>query len=73
MEAMGVAADAVGVFAAEVPVGSAACAAGLRQGGLIQQVDHPAVRTAEEFLGAVNAAPKQQQVELETTLPAPRC
>jgi hypothetical protein len=63
--AIGVAADVVGVFAAEVPEGSAAFAAGLRQGDLIQQVNHQAVRTAEEFLGAVNAAPNEQQVEFE--------
>ena len=67
MEAIVVAADAVGVFAADVPEEPAAFAAGLRQGHLIQQVNHPAVRTAEEFLGAVNAASQEQQVELETT------
>jgi S1-C subfamily serine protease len=63
--AIGVAADAVGVFAAEVPEGSAAFDAGVRQGDLIQQVNHQAVRNAGEFLAAVNAAPKEQELRLE--------
>ena len=63
--AIGVAADAVGVFAAEVPEGSGAFAAGLRQGDLIQEVNHQAVRNADEFLAAVSAAPKDKEVHLE--------
>ncbi len=59
--AIGVAADAVGVFAAEVPAGSAAYAAGLRQGDLIQTVNDQAVRTAKEFLDAVTAAPRNRR------------
>ena len=63
--AMGVAADAVGVLVAEVPEGSGAFAAGLRQGDLIQEVNHQAVRNADEFLAAVSAAPKDKEVHLE--------
>ena len=56
--AVGVAADAVGVFAAQVSEASAAFAAGLRQGDFIQKVNHRAVRNGGEFLKIVNAAPK---------------
>lgn len=63
--AIGVAADAVGVFAAEVPEGSAAFAAGLRRGDLIQQVNDQAVRNAKAFLDAVTAAPKEQTLNLQ--------
>ena len=63
--ALGVAADAVGVFAAEVPEGSAAFDAGLRQGDLIQHINDQAVRNAKEFLDAVTAAPKEQTLNLK--------
>ena len=63
--AIGVAADAVGVFAAEVPERSAAFDAGLRQGDLIQQVNQQAVRNAKEFLDAVAAASKEQTLNLK--------
>ena len=63
--AIGVAADAVGVFAAEVPEGSAAFDAGLRRGDLIQQVNDQAVRNAKEFLDAVTAAPREQALKLK--------
>jgi len=63
--AIGVPADAVGVFVADVPERSAAYAVGLRQGDLIQQVNHQALRNAKEFLGAVNAAPKEQTLNLK--------
>ena len=63
--AIGVAADAVGVLAAEVPGGSAAFDAGLRQGDLIQQVNDQAVRNAKELLDAVAAAPKEQTLNLK--------
>ena len=63
--AIGVAADAVGVFAAEVPEGSAAFDAGLRQGDLIQQVNEQAVRNAKDFLDAVTAAPKEQTLNVK--------
>jgi S1-C subfamily serine protease len=63
--AIGVAVDAVGVFAAEVPERSAAYDAGLRQGDLIQQVSDQAVRNAKEFLDAVTAAPKEQTLNLK--------
>lgn len=62
--AIGVAADAVGVFAAEVPDGSAAFGAGLRRGDLIQQVNDQAVRNARELLDAVAVAPKEQTLNL---------
>jgi len=54
---IGVAADAVGVFAAEVPDGSAAFAAGLRQGDFIQRVNQTPVKNGGDFLAAVTAAP----------------
>jgi S1-C subfamily serine protease len=63
--AIGVGADAVGVFAAEVPGESAAFDAGLRQGDLIQQVNQKAVRNAKEFLDAVAAASKEQTLNLK--------
>jgi hypothetical protein len=63
--AIGVAADAVGVFAAEVPEGSPAFGAGLRQGDLMQQVNDQAVRNAKAFLDAVTAAPKEQPLNLK--------
>ena len=55
----------MGVFAAEVPEGSAAFDAGLRQGDLIQQVNDQAVRNAKEFLDAVTAASKEQTLNLK--------
>ena len=63
--AIGVAADAGGVFVAEVPEGSAAFDAGLRQGDFIQRVNDQAVRSAKEFLDAVTAAPKEQALNLK--------
>jgi hypothetical protein len=63
--AIGVAADAVGVFAAEVAEGSAAFAAGLRQGDLIQTVNDQAVGSAREFLAAVTAAPQEHTLSLK--------
>lgn len=63
--ALGVAADAAGVFVAEIPPKSAAFAAGLRQGDFIQQVNTRAVRSAQEYLSAVNAAPRESPLKLE--------
>jgi hypothetical protein len=63
--ALGVPADAMGVFAAEVPEGSGALDAGLRRGDFIQQVNEQAVRNAREFLDAVTAAPKEQALSLK--------
>lgn len=63
--AIGVAVDAVGAFAAEVPEGSGAFDVGLRQGDLIQQVNDQAVRNAKEFLDAATAAPKEQTLNLK--------
>ena len=50
---VGVAADAGGIFVADAPADSAAFAAGLRCGDLIQQIDGQAVRGVKEFLKAV--------------------
>jgi hypothetical protein len=63
--AIGVAADAKGVFAAAVPEGSGAFGAGLRRGDLIRQVNGQAVRNAREFLNAVTAAPGEHELECE--------
>jgi hypothetical protein len=62
--AIGVAADAMGLFAAEVPERSAAYDAGLRQGDLIQQVNEQAVRNAKDFLDAVTAAAREKALNL---------
>jgi len=63
--ALGVAADAGGAFVAEVPAGSAAFAAGLRQGDFIQAVNGRAVRGVKEFLEAVNAVSEGANLKLE--------
>jgi membrane-associated protease RseP (regulator of RpoE activity) len=63
--AIGVAADAGGVFVAEVPVQSAAFAAGLRRGDFIQRINSRAVRRVNDFRDAVNGVPKGQKLKLE--------
>jgi S1-C subfamily serine protease len=60
-----VAADAVDVFAAEAPEGSAAFDTGLRQGDPIQQVNDQAVDSAKEFFDAVTAACDEQNLNLK--------
>ena len=63
--AVGVAADAGGVFVAETPAQSAAFAAGLRSGDFICRVNGRAVRGAKKFLEAVNRVTPSDRLELE--------
>ncbi len=62
--ALGVAADAGGIFVAEVPANSAAFAAGLRQGDFIQRVNGRAVRDVPEFLQAMRGVAAGQALKL---------
>ncbi len=62
--ALGVAADAGGVFLVEVPANSAAFVAGLRRGDFIQGVNGIAVHKVKEFLEAVKLVPAGQRVKL---------
>ena len=63
--AIGVAADAGGVFVAEVPAQSAAFAAGLRRGDFIQRVNSRAVRSVKEFRDVVKGFTYGQKLMLE--------
>ena len=63
--AIGVAADAGGVFVAEVPAQSAAFAAGLRRGDFIQRVNSRAVRSVKEFRDVVKGFSEGQKLKLE--------
>lgn len=62
--AIGVAADAAGVFVAEAPATSAAFAAGLRRADFIQRVNGRATRDTKEFLSAVNNVAAGQTLKL---------
>lgn len=62
--AVGVAADAGGAFVAEAPADSAALAAGLRRGDLIQRVGGRAVRNVKEFLDAAGGVPAGKKLRL---------
>ncbi len=63
--AVGVARDAGGVLVAEVPVGSLAARAGLRNHDFIQSVNGERVKTVNDFLKAVGAGPPGQEIKLE--------
>ena len=63
--AVGVAADAGGAFVAEAPAESAAFAAGLRKGDLVQRVNGRAVRGVKECLDAVKGFSEGQKLKLE--------
>ena len=63
--AVGVAADAVGVFVAEVPAQSVAFAKGLRKGDFIQAVNGRVVRGVKDFREAVKDVPEGAELKLE--------
>ena len=63
--AVGVAADAHGVFVAEVSEQSATFAAGLRRGDFIQRVNGKPARGMKQFLATMKGAPEGQKVKLE--------
>ena len=63
--ALGVAADAQGVFVAEVPKESIAFKAGLRAGDFIQQANGVAVRGTEDFLSATRNLTVGQKLKLQ--------
>jgi len=62
--AIGVAADAEGVFVADAPAQSAAFLAGLRRGDFIQRLNGRATRNAREFLDAVKGFPEGKRLKL---------
>ncbi|HUT88999.1 MAG TPA: signaling protein [Thermoguttaceae bacterium] len=62
--AVGVAADAGGVFVAEAPAESAAFAAGLRRSDFIQRVNGRATRNVKEFLDAVANVSASEKLKL---------
>jgi hypothetical protein len=63
--AIGVAAEAGGLLAAEVPETSAAFAVGLREGDFVQRLDGRSFRGVREFLDAVAALPRGAILRLE--------